>query len=68
MLDFIFYFQFSGGDTDKQAEANKAHQKLADKGGGSNDFTTLLAIFQKCSERYYSSFSLLLSSLRLFQS
>nr|XP_054762833.1 probable ATP-dependent RNA helicase DHX40 [Lytechinus pictus] len=38
------------GDSDQQAEAHKAHQKLADKAGGSNDFTTLLAVFQKCSE------------------
>eukprot|EP00057_Strongylocentrotus_purpuratus_P010160 XP_011664634.1 PREDICTED: probable ATP-dependent RNA helicase DHX40 [Strongylocentrotus purpuratus] len=50
MLSVENVFIRPGGDTDKQAEANKAHQKLADKGGGSNDFTTLLAIFQKCSE------------------
>ena len=40
------------GDPDKQAEAAKAHQKLSEKAGGSNDFATLLAIYQKCSERY----------------
>ncbi|XP_072168143.1 probable ATP-dependent RNA helicase DHX40 [Diadema setosum] len=38
------------GDPTKQAEASKAHRKLADKVGGSNDFATLLTVFQKCSE------------------
>ncbi|XP_078610851.1 putative ATP-dependent RNA helicase DHX40 isoform X1 [Branchiostoma floridae x Branchiostoma japonicum] len=34
----------------KQTEAQQCHQRLADLAGGSNDFTTLLTVFQKCKE------------------
>ncbi|XP_078278402.1 putative ATP-dependent RNA helicase DHX40 isoform X2 [Rhinoraja longicauda] len=36
------------GNPDKQKEAELRHQELAQEAGGSNDFLTLLSIFEKC--------------------
>ncbi|XP_055513656.1 probable ATP-dependent RNA helicase DHX40 isoform X1 [Leucoraja erinacea] len=36
------------GKPDKQKEAELRHQELAQEAGGSNDFLTLLSIFEKC--------------------
>ncbi|XP_051891755.1 probable ATP-dependent RNA helicase DHX40 isoform X2 [Pristis pectinata] len=36
------------GNPDKQKEAELRHQELAQEAGGSNDFLTLLNIFEKC--------------------
>ena len=35
--------------------ASESHQWLADRAGGSNDFATLLCIYQKCHERYWGA-------------
>lgn len=40
------------GHPEKQKEADKKHTALAAKSGGTNDFATLMTVFQSCKSRY----------------
>lgn len=39
------------GNPEKQKEADKKHRALARKSGSTNDFATLLSVFQSCKSR-----------------